>query len=188
MKRIITFFTLFLALCLTGCTMLSPPLDPGATEQAVVERYGRPTAIYPNGETAMWEYSGGYWSQETHMARMDRDKRLISWEQVRTDAKFATLTIGKSTANDVLKTVGTPTETSQIHLNNYKVWTYRYKQDGVWDSMMHVMFDDDGIVQKMEIGRDPMYDGDKRGWGRPGIGIGIGSGGRRGGVGIGIGF
>ncbi len=194
MKRIAPFFTLLLALCLTGCAVFAPPPDPGAPEQVILERYGKPAATYPDGDTILWEYPGGYWSQETYMARMDREKRLVSWEQVRTDAKFGTLTIGKSTANDVLKTVGRPTETSQIHLNNYKVWTYRYKQDGVWDSVMHVMFDDNGIVQKMETGRDPLYDDDKGMWGRTGVGIGVGSGrwggrgGRGGGIGIGIGF
>ncbi len=193
MKRIAPFFALLLASLLSGCAAFSPPLDPGATEQAVLERYGKPSVTYDDGETVLWEYTGGYWSQETYMARMGKDKRLISWEQVRTDAKFGTLTIGKSTANDVLKTVGRPTETSRIHMNNYKVWTYRYKQDGVWDSVMHVMFDDNGIVQKMETGRDPLYDDDRGFWGRTGVGIGIGTGGGRwggrgGGVGIGIGF
>lgn len=170
--------------------MFAPPPAPGTPEQGVLSRYGKPTAIYQDGETALWEYSDGYWSQETNMARMSKDHRLLSWEQVRTDAKFATITIGKSTANDVLKTVGKPTETSEIYQNNYKVWSYRYKQDDVWDSMMHVMFDDNGIVQKMEVGRDPQYNDEGGFWRRTGIGIGIGAGGgnRGGGVGIGIGF
>lgn len=192
MKRATAISTLACMLFIAGCAAFAPPLEPGATEQAVRERYGQPGATYPDGETVLWEYNGGYWDQQTYMARIGKDHRLISWEPVRTDEKFQTLVIGKSTAGDVLKTVGKPTETSVIRLNNYKVWSYRYKQNGVWDSMMHIMFDDNGVVQKMETGRDPLYDDDRGFWGRrgTGIGIGIGSGrwGSGGGIGIGFGF
>jgi len=195
MKRLSTLFTLACILFLTGCAAFGPPPAPGATDEEVLVRYGNPTAIYPDGDTILWEYAGGYWSQQTHMAHIGSDNRLISWEQVRTDEKFGTLTPGKSDKANVLKTVGQPTETSRIHLNNYEVWSYRYKQDGVWDSMMHVMFDDSGILQRMEVGPDPLND-DRgfigRGRGRSGVGVGIGGGGGRGGgwggIGIGIGF
>ena len=187
MKRLSTLFALVYILLLAGCAMFAPPLEPGATDGEVVARYGKPTAIYPDGDTVLWEYVGGFWSQETYMARMGKDNRLISWEQVLTDEKFGTLTIGKSNKKDVLKTVGQPFETSRIRLNNYEVWSYRYKQDGVWDSLMHVMFDDSGTVQKMEIGLDMLYE-DRGFYGRRGVGGGFGRGGHRGGFGIGIGF
>lgn len=191
MKRICSVLVLSFALCLSGCaSVFGPPLQPGATEEEVIVRYGKPAAIYEDGNTALWEYPGGYWSQQTYMARMGKDNRLISWEQVLTDARFGTLVIGKSTKADVLKTVGQPFEVSRIRLNNYEVWSYRYKQDGVWDSLMHVMFDEQGVVQKMETGLDPLYYDDNRFFGRTGIGIGAGRiGGRTGGgIGIGIGF
>ena len=189
MKRLAVVFALIGSLCLSGCATFGPPLKPGASDEEVVARFGKPTAIYPDGDTVLWEYTGGYWSQQTHMARFGKNHRLISWEQVLTDAKFGTLTIGKSTKNEVLKTVGQPFETSRIHLNNYEVWSYRYKQDGVWDSLMHIMFDENGIVQKMETGLDPLYDDNNGFFGRTGIGGRVGGriGGRVGG-GIGIGF
>lgn len=188
MKYLSYFFTLLFAVFLSGCAVFSPPPESGTPEEAILERYGTPTAKYTDGDTVLWEYAGGYWSQQTYMARIGKDKRLISWEQVRTDKKFSTITVGKSNATDVLKTVGRPTETSQIHLNNYKVWSYRYQQDGVWDSMMHIMFDDNGIVQKMEIGRDPLYNDEGGFFRNRGFGIGIGGGRRGGGFGIGFGF
>ncbi len=191
MKYLSFLFALFFAIGLSGCSTFAPPLEPGTPEEAVLERYGAPAAKYTDGDTVLWEYPGGYWSQQTYMARIGKDQNLISWEQVRTDQKFSTLTIGKSTAKDVLKTVGRPTETSSIHLNNYKVWSYRYQQDGVWDSMMHIMFDDNGVVQKMEIGRDPLYNDERGFMNRGGFGFGIGGGrwgGRGGGFGIGFGF
>ncbi|MDR0933744.1 MAG: hypothetical protein LBM56_01460, partial [Burkholderiaceae bacterium] len=164
MKRFAAcFFMLILTLGLSGCAAFSPPPEPGASEDEIISRYGNPTAIYPDGDTVLWEYAGGYWSQQTWMAKINKNHRLISWEEVRTDARFATLVIGKSTKTDVLKTVGQPTETSRIHLNNYEVWSYRYLQDGVWDAMMHLMFDEQGIFRKMETGLDPADDYDDGG-------------------------
>ena len=41
------------------------------------------------------------------------------------------------------------------------VWSYRYKQNGVWDSLMHVYFGTDGErVTRFHPGPDPMYERD----------------------------
>ena len=63
-----------------------------------------------------------------------------------------------ATHQDVLRIVGRPAEISRVHLNNYEVWSYRYIEAGVWNSMMHVHFDEAGIVRLMQNGPDPMYD------------------------------
>jgi outer membrane protein assembly factor BamE (lipoprotein component of BamABCDE complex) len=89
------------------------------------------------------------------MARFGPDGGLQTYEQVLTDAKFATLPVGKATKNDVLMTVGRPAEQSYLALRDLQVWSYRYKQSGVWDSMMHVHFDRAGIVREMMAGPDP---------------------------------
>ena len=189
MKRLFALFLLVPVLFISGCATFSAPLKPGATDEEVYGRHGKPNAVYEDGDTMLWEYNGGFWSQYTHMARIDKNSQLVSWEQVRTDQKFATLAPGKSNRTDVLKTVGHPTEVSSVRLNNYEVWTYRYKQDGVWDSLMHVMFDEQGVFQRMEVGQDLRYE--ERGFfGRSGVNIGVGGGSRGGwgGIGIGIGF
>ena len=195
MKRLLSLFSILFIVLFSGCATFASPLEPGATAEAVQARHGKPSAIYPDGDTVLWEYAGGFWSQFTHMARLDKNNRLVSWEQVRTDQKFATLKPGKSDQAAVLRTVGQPTEVARVRLNSFEVWSYRYKQDGVWDSLMHVMFDEDGIVQRMEAGQDLM--GEERGaLRRSGVSIGFGggrggAGGRGcgwGGVGVGIGF
>jgi hypothetical protein len=45
-----------------------------------------------------------------------------------------------------------------VGFHNYEVWSYRYKEAGVWNSMMHVHFDERGIVRQMLNGPDPRYD------------------------------
>lgn len=74
---------------------------------------------------------------------------------VLTDEMFATLKVGIATRENVLHTVGRPVEQSYLPLRGLTVWSYRYKQSGVWDSMMHVHFDQAGIVREMMAGPDP---------------------------------
>ena len=91
------------------------------------------------------------------MAKIGPDGRLISYEQVLTREKFDTIQIDHFSKNDVLKTVGHPTETDYLPLVDREVWAYRYKEDGIWNSMMYIYFDSQGIVRRMENGQDPMY-------------------------------
>lgn len=145
-------------LFLSGCVNLnSPPFQLGATEEEVIRHLDKPTARYQDGDTVLLEYARGYWGQHTHMGRFDANGKLISWEQVLTVPKFAELKVGKSTKQDVLLKVGQPGEYTRIYLGNYEVWTYHYKEDDVWDSVMHLMFDQKGVLQKMENGLDMMY-------------------------------
>jgi hypothetical protein len=88
------------------------------------------------------------------MARFDASGHLKTYEQVLTTQKFATVKIGATTQQDILHMFGRPAETSYLSLPDLTVWTYRYKENGVWDSMMHVHFDRNGIVRKMMNGPD----------------------------------
>jgi hypothetical protein len=95
--------------------------------------------------------------QYAWMAHVGPDGRLTLFEQVLTGEKFATIKIGQSTKENVLRTIGHPAEVSALPLRNLEVWSYRYKESGVWNSMMHVHFDQRGIVQQMLNGPDPRY-------------------------------
>jgi hypothetical protein len=154
MKNPSNLAMLTLALVLSGCAM-GPPLLPGTPLTEVQARLGRPGAVYPAGADTLLEYATGPAGQYTYMARVGADDRLISYEQVLTDQKFATLKIGIAIKADVLRTVGRPAETSFLGRPVMEIWSYRYKQSGVWDAMMHVHFDPGGIVRKMESGPDP---------------------------------
>ena len=80
-------------------------------------------------------------------------------EEELTVEKFHSLKPGISTKYDVLRTVGHPNrmESEYLPLADSDVWSYRYKESGVWDSMMHIHFGPDGIVKKLENGLDPLY-------------------------------
>ena len=166
MNKLIRFTTFCGLLALGGCAALTreaPSLgDPVATVQ---QKMGMPTSVYRDGDEQLFEYATGPMGQLTWMARIGADGRLKSYEQVLTGDKFATLKIDESTKEDVLRTVGRPAEKSYVAMRDWEVWSYRYKEAGVWNSMMHVHFDKQGIVRQMMNGPDPMYEPkEKMGW------------------------
>ncbi len=149
------------AALLGACAGMGPPPPVGAPEAQVVASMGNPTAVYQDGQERLLEYATGPFGQYTTMARIGADGRLRSLEQVLNEQKFATLKVGVATRDDVLRTLGRPAERSYLALPKLEVWTYRYKESGVWNSMMHVHFDQAGVLRMMMNGPDE-YEEERR--------------------------
>jgi hypothetical protein len=144
---------------LSACASFFPsPVQIGDSEAALIEKRGEPTHRYKDGNTDLLEYATGPWGQRTYMARLGPDGKVASFEQVLTMEKFATIKVGEANKDAVLRTIGAPSDTSALPLRDLEVWTYPYKESDVWNSMMHVHFDRDGIVRQMLNGPDPRYD------------------------------
>ena len=159
MRIVAKFTSVAIAFALAGCAGLMRTAPAVGDPLAVVTaKFGQPTAIYPAASGQVLEYATGPFGQATWMARMGPDARLASFEQVLTGEKFATLTIGAATKTEVLHTLGRPAERSYLSLSDMEVWSYRYKESGVWNSMMHVHFDRGGTLRMMQNGPDPMYE------------------------------
>lgn len=159
MQKLAKLTSALMALALAACgSMTGPPPAPGATRADVLARLGQPTAIHlaPGGDVL--EYATGPFGQTTYMARLGPDGRLLHYEQVLTGEKFATLKIGVTSKDEVLRTLGRPAERSYLRLPDLEVWSYRYKESGVWNSMMHVHFDRAGVLKMMQNGPDPMFE------------------------------
>jgi len=146
---------LILCALLSGCAF-GPPPQPGEPMAAVEARLGRPSARFQVAGDSVAEYGAGAFGQFTYMARYGPDGLLRSYEQVLTDEKFGTVKLGVSDKDFILTTFGHPAETTYLALRDLEVWSYRYKQSGVWDAMMHVHFSRDGIVREMMAGPDPL--------------------------------
>ncbi|PUA16569.1 hypothetical protein [Glaciimonas sp. PCH181] len=155
MKKLTLAAAIGLLISVAGCAI---PVTPGEPEPQVLSRLGKPDATYQNGNERLLEYGRGAFGQQTYMAHIGADGNLISYEQVLTLAKFATIKVGQSTKNDVLRTVGHPIDT--IFYNRVKLegWNYGFKESGVWNSLMTVYFDQSGIVAKLENGPDPRFE------------------------------
>ena len=158
-----TFAALLMLALLAGCAGYgSASFQVGDTEPTIISRLGQPTARYREGSDTILAYVHGPWGQQTHIARLDTNGKLISYEQVLTTQQFNTVVIGQTTKENILHRFSVPAETSYLSLSKLEVWTYRYKENGVWDSMMHIHFDKDGIVRKMLNGPDTWLDHDER--------------------------
>jgi hypothetical protein len=151
---------LALILSLSACAPLvrrTPAV--GAPMAEVTAKLGRPDAVYPdpNGGQVL-EYRGQPMGQFQHMARIGPDGRLQSYEQVLTSENFARVEVDHWSKDDILRNFGRPAEVSRDRVNDDEVWSYRYKEKGVWDSMMNVYFNRRGIVLRMSNSPDPLLD------------------------------
>ena len=113
-----------LLLMLSACaTLMPPPIVIGEPEASVVAKLGRPSARIEDRNGYLLEYTRNPWGQATDMARFDRNGNLVSYEQVLTVEKFATIKPGIATKDDVLRTVGHPSETSYLSRLQLEVWS-----------------------------------------------------------------
>lgn len=159
MRKLGSIFLFSALLGVAGCAaMLRTPPSIGDTLEAVTAKFGPPTGRYPAHGGQVLEYATGPFGQETWMAHIGPDGRLATFEQVLTGEKFATLTIGVATRDEVLRTLGRPAERSYLALPDLEVWSYRYKENGVWNSMMHAHFDRAGVLRMMQNGPDRMFE------------------------------
>ncbi len=161
MERILSWPALVgLIMMLTACS-IAKPVRIGDTEAEVLTARGTPTHRYQTGAEKLLEYNQGPWGQHTYMARIGPDGKLVSFEQVLTDHRFGDIKINEANKTDVLHRVGTPADRSYLQLSKLEVWSYPYKESGVWNSIMHVHFDQSGIVRKMVKGPDLRFDPDR---------------------------
>ena len=147
-------------LALSACaTVFRQPPPIGAPLTAVTAALGQPTATYPEQDGGqVLEYRGQPMGQFQYMARIGPDGRLVAYDQVLTSENFAKVKVDRWTKDDILRNFGRPAEVSRVYAHDYEVWSYRYKEAGVWNSMMNVHFDAQGVVRQMLNGPDPLYD------------------------------
>lgn len=84
----------------------------------------------------------------------------MSFRQILTTLDFAQIRVDTATQQDVLRTFGKPEETAYFRLMDRQVWSYRFRHEGVWPSLMNFYFDRDGVVRLTQVSPDPMYDHD----------------------------
>lgn len=138
--------------------MQGPPVHIGDSEAQITSLLGKPAVRYANGAEATLIYPRGPFGQETYVASFGPDGKLRSYEQVLSTQKFGTIKINEDNKQTIMRTFGPPAETSYLSIPKLEVWSYRYRESNVWNSMMHVHFDKAGIVRKLESGPDPRDD------------------------------
>lgn len=69
--------------------------------------------------------------------------------------KLARIVPDQTRQEQVLRTVGAPSEIRFYRNVGLNGWNYPYKESNTWDSMMTIHVDDTGLVRRMENGPDP---------------------------------
>lgn len=110
-----------------GCAALAPPSLSLGTSMADARRsLGAPTGQYAlaDGGTRL-EYGRAPYGQQTWMVDFDAQGGFTQATQVLTEARFNRILKGM-TRDELLTTLGHPSEQSVIGLQRQTVWSYRF--------------------------------------------------------------
>lgn len=152
-----TLAMLATALIVTGCATPTQ-LPAGATRGEVIATLGEPQArhVLPEGGERL-EYSGDGLQQEAWMVDLGADGRMTGVRQVHTMDEFNRIKPGVDTRETVRRALGAPWETVRYRLSGLTAWSYPHMEANAWYSLMTILFDDSGVVQRVENGPDPRF-------------------------------
>ena len=150
-----TALALAIGVALAGCAFGPGSLPPGASIADARRAPFGPTGEYalPDGGTRL-EFAFG---KETHMLDFDRGGRLVSSEQVLTEANLASIAPGTSSA-DVRLRFGRPIWIYGVRYREpQQIWNYRFESaDCVWYQVG--ISDATQRVTETSLGPDPACD------------------------------
>lgn len=155
------FVVLSSIIILSACANITD-MPAGSSLAQVTTEFGNPNHVcsYDNGNSRV------VWSQQplgqyAYGANVDADGNIDEIIPIFTNANFNQLSQGKWDAERVECEFGKPAEKGTVGLPSVRqtVWSYRYKESGAWNSLMHIYFDrETGLVTKHHPGPDPMYE------------------------------
>lgn len=139
-------------------------IHPGTPYTQVVARYGRPDLLCPlagGGQRAVWTSQPmGHYAWGTDV---DAEGRIGHMQALLTDQHFRSKLVIGWTSGQVRCEFGPPAIIDGTGLpgRTAVVWSYRYLQDGVWNSLMYVYMGPNGDhVTSHNPGPDPAYEHD----------------------------
>ena len=123
--KIVSAICLAAAIVLAGCASSPEGLKPGASAEDIRAQMGTPVATYvlPGGGKRM-EFRGN--GPRTYMLDVDASGRLIQWVQVLNETNFRNIVPGM-TREQVLMTLGRPSEVSVVGRQGVEVWSYHFQ-------------------------------------------------------------
>ncbi|HLT99131.1 MAG TPA: hypothetical protein VKZ70_05265 [Burkholderiaceae bacterium] len=154
------FLTTGAALLLSACATMGD-IPPGASVSEVQARYGAPSVECPQADGSslvVWSTQPmGHYAWATRVAP---DGSTGALEQVLTDEAFRRVQVNEWTSDQLRCHFGPPAEISSVGLPSVRqtIWSYRYRQSGVWYSLMHFYLSDDGTITRMHPGPDPLFE------------------------------
>ena len=140
----------------SACTSYAPnSLAPGSSLAAATQTMGAPTgeSSLPGGGRRM-EFARGPFGKHTYMLDFDAEGRLLSWEQVLTEARFNTIRSGMDAA-EVRALLGRASQQYVVGWHEKQtVWAYRYETP--FCQWFQVGVNAQGKVVDTAYGSDPL--------------------------------
>lgn len=147
------------AVSLLAACAIPGKVQSGTSESELTQRLGRPaqTHVLPEGAGRRLEYPQGGLQQLKWMIDLDRSGRVSRVEQVHSTPSFDRLRTGVDTTDSVKLALGEPWLVERYALSGLTGWVYPYVEDGIWNSVMTMMFDSKGLLVRRESGPDPRF-------------------------------
>jgi hypothetical protein len=149
------------AMLAASCSTFAPGgLPPGTSIDEARHAFLGPTGEYAlQGGGTRLEFAQGQFGKQTYMLDFDPSGRLVSSQQVLTEANLATITPGMP-ADEVRMRFGRPVSVFGVRYRNQQVWNYRFAGgDCVWYQVS--ISEATQAVNEASIGTDPACDGPK---------------------------
>jgi len=157
MKKLFTIsMTVLLLSALTACATHPSGMRVGMSRDEVISRFGSPHVERRAADGELFIYSTAPMGQAAYAARVGPDQRVTAVEQVLTLQNFAAIKPNEWDSEQVLVHFGPPAEIQRWAPDKIW-WSYRYKESGVWDSLMNIRFDAQGIVRETINTPDPLF-------------------------------
>lgn len=155
---LLRYSILILVSSLLGACANMNHLAPGTPLSEVQQQFGKPSIACPTNNPTRFVWSMQPMGQYAWAVDIDQNQQVVASEQILTDSAFAKLDNNDWTQEQVLCYFGPPADRDITPYKGIKmrVWSYRYRQQKAWDSMMYVYFGDDGLVKHHHPGPDPL--------------------------------
>ena len=154
------FILLALAAGLAGCANFSQaPMPPGSTDNDAMQRFGRPTGVYPMPDgTRRLEYATGPFGRTTWMVDVDAAGRITASRQVLNESNFADFQRRSPgmTRDELLRELGRPGESRGYGFERGQIWTWRYPTNDCL--LFEAAIGGDGRVRDSGYNVDPRCD------------------------------
>ena len=151
LKPIFSFIAVALVTLAAGCAVQS--VQPGASREEVVSRYGTPSRVVALASGTRLQYSRQPAGQSAVMVDLDATGHVTSVREVLNLAGFSTVVVGQSTREDTERALGRPASVDRVGSWSGDILTYRWR-DNDQDMLYWFYLDASQVVRRAAQGME----------------------------------
>jgi hypothetical protein len=151
LKPVFSFIVVALMTLASGCAVQS--VQPGASREEVVSRYGTPSRVVALASGTRLQYSRQPAGQSAVMVDLDATGHVTSVREVLNLAGFSTVVVGQSTREDTERVLGRPASVDRVGSWSGDILTYRWR-DNDQDMLYWFYLDASQVVRRAAQGME----------------------------------